>query len=762
MYRNSNYINLRNLIAPLSRNKSILIISFLGVLLTVSVLTVLSDHVYEGVATLSIRQVNIQQNTMINFSSFFLQKLVVKNQVSVLKSRQLAVDVIERMKKSAYRDSLQILQSQVVSNQKRLLNKIPLFHFEPDTSKHPATTNESVRRFRDATRVLFEREADILELRGRANSPQEAAIIVNSWIEAYQEYHRSDTRGEVSQTKVFLQRKVREAEGRLSRAEKRLAEYKKKEKVVALPKETEQHVIQLANFQSLYSQSKTELESVDNQLNYLKQQLDESKRNLVEDMTNTSSPVLKQLQESLAELVARKAAFEAQLLGAGFATNGNTKLLEMENRISGIREKIIEETNNLVDRDLMRINPLDRSENLVTLIFQLETEQKALSAKSEALKRIVDEYNERLKELPDKSLQLARLERDVQVNDKIYLMLRENLEETRIREEGQLAGIRVVDFAVPPVGAIRPRTMWNLLLGCFFGLLLGFGIILGKEYFEDTIHTSEDLENLGIKLIGTVPYSKQHKSIKTDRGTEHKLSITRARQIYPYLLTHLNGYSSIAESYRAIRTSLYLTNMQKKYKTLLFTSTGPSEGKSTTSANIAITMAQRGVKTLLVDCDLRRPVLDVLFMGSHRKMGLTNFLAQEVSWKEALRETSINGLYLMGAGMGVKNASELLSSKMLLTFIQEAKKEYGLILFDSPPLLPVTDATILASLVDGVVLIVRNDKTSSHKVKNAMDLLKNVRAQLFGAILLGLKPKDTYAYKDYYGSYMDNIEDKKS
>jgi len=760
MSKHAKSTNLKNLVAPILRNKWILLISFFGVLFTVGVLTVLSDRIYEAIATLSIRQLDTQQNNSMNFPNFFQRQLAVKNQVSVLKSRRLASNVIDQLRISEYRDSLQILKAHVVSHRDKIFNQIPFLKTEIDTGSHPATQKESVRRFRKATRVLFERDTDILELRGRANSPWEAASLVNKWVEAYLAYHRSDTQGEVSQTKVFIQKKVREAERRLIKSEKRLAQYKKDEKVVALNKETEQQVMQLANFQSLHSQTKTDLEAVENQLFYLKQQLDESKRNLVEDITKTSSPVLKQLQSSLADLVARKAAFEAQLLGAGYSASGSTKLIEMENRIEGIREKIIEESNNMVNRDLTRINPLDRSENLVTMILELETEQKSLSAKSNALKKIVDEYNEQLKELPAKSLNLARLERDVQVNDKIYMMLRENLEEMRIREAGQLAGIHVVDFAEPPLGAIRPRTMLNLFLACFFGLILGFGIILGKDYFEDIIHSSEDLENLGIKIIGTVPLSKHHKSIKSDKD-EKKLSIHRARQIYPYLLSQLNGYSSIAESYRAIRTSLYLTNMQKNYSTLLFTSPGPSEGKSTTSANIAITMAQRGVKTLLIDCDLRRPVLDVLFMGSHRKMGITNYLAQEVSWKEALRETSINGLYLMGAGTGVKNASELLSSKLLAKFIHEAKEEFGLILFDSPPLLPVTDATILASLVDGVVLIVRNDKTAIHQVKSAMDLLKNVSTKLFGAILLGLKPQDSYAYKDYYGTYMENLKDKK-
>lgn len=728
---------LRDILRPLRRNWRIVLLSFLSVVLTVGYLTLKSERVYEASATLSIRDVG-EQGQPNESPNIYLLRYLINNQVVILESRSLATEVAKRLLESVYKDTLRIMGKKE--------------NREAEQTPYYVALQRTVNRFMNTTRVVQGRDTDIVELKARASNPGEAALLVNLWVEAYQNFKRSDSHEQIVQTKEFLKTKLKEVDESLEASEDRLARYQRQNKVVSLSDETSQIVRTMAHFESMRDETKTEFESVQNQLSYLKNQLDESKKTLVEDMTKLSNPVLQELQSQMAELMADKAAYEAQLVGAGLKIPGDTKLSQMENRIKGIQEKIVEETKKLVKDDMRHINPLDYSENLITRILELETQQNALNAKMNELETILEKYAGDMKNLPNKSRELARLERDVQVNTNLYVMLRERFEETKIKEAGQVGIARIVDLAVPPTKPVSPKVRLNMLLGCFFGLMLGMGLAFMREYFADTIHDEEDLKKLGLQVIGEVPPcdNRRRKLFHTRYERKNK-SLIRAKEIYPYLLTRMNGHTTIAEAYRAIRTSVYLFHKKRGVVTLLLTSPGPSEGKSTTAANLAITMAKKGVKTLLVDSDLRKPVLDILFMGSGRKTGLTNYLGRGVDWHKIIRETTVQGLHLMAAGTGVKNASEILGSKSMESFIEESGNEYGMVIFDSPPLLPVTDATILASVVDGVVLVAGVGKTSKESVKRAMELLENAEANVLGVVVTGMPIADMYGYREYYG-----------
>ena len=484
-------------------------------------------------------------------------------------------------------------------------------------------------------------------------------------------------------------------------------------------------------------------------MEYLRSQLDESRKNLVRDMSNISNPVLQKLQEEMASLVARKAAFEAQLIGAGIEPSTNNKLREMESRIQGMRQRIIDETKNLVDNGLNNINPLGRSEDLITRILELETDYKALKAKAAAEKTIVDEYGSQLEALPGKKLELAKLERNVQVNNKIYVMLRERAEEARIKQAGKISIARVVDLANPPKDPISPRPLVNFVISVFFSCLLGVGIAYAREYFEDSVKNSDDVESIGLQLLGSIPLAKGDRGLFKHRNKNDDWGVTRARQILPYFLVQHDSYSPIAEAYKSLRTTLFALEPENR-RVLLLTSPGPSEGKSTTVANLAITIAQKGVKVLLVDSDLRRPVLDILFLGSHKSIGLTNYLKGDGDLKSMVRPTTVKGLDLMPAGVTVKDAAELLSSPEMAGFVEEAQKMYDIVILDSPPILPVSDASILSSLVDGVVLIMRANKTTRDGVRESLTILRGVAANMLGGVLTGTEKRKYYRYHDYY------------
>ncbi len=735
----------------LKRNWHIILIAFLSVFVSTCILTFTMQPVYEATATIFIRAGGDISGQLFDFSIFPRQKSFIKNHVSILESRNLATATVLRMQKETCCDSLSIFKKDTTRESIwQIANKILKIDNNQKT-ENEYSFYEVVDNFMNATKVLYGLESDIIELKGKAPTPWEAARIVNTWIDAYQEYERSDTQEKIIQTKEFLAQKLEDVEKKLELSENTLSQYQKKNQLISLPQETEQLVTQLSSFESLLNQTKTDLEALESELRYMEGQLDENRKNLVRNMVDISSPVLVELQKQMAELVAEKAAYEAQLLGAGYDVKKDAKLIQMDHRLQGIKEKVISETKKLAQTDLLNIKPLDHSEKLISSILDLRISRKSLLARRNTLMAIIDEYNDKLQGLPDKSRILARLEREVQVNNKIYVMIREKYEEARIREAGQIGIIRVVDRAIPPLAPVLPKTSLNLLLGVLFGLLFGISLAFIREYSKDTIISVSDIESMGIDVIGSIPAIRDKKT-RFKRGQKN-LRIARAKNILPYIMNRFGKNHVLSEAYRAVRTSIYFHKQHNRLKTILFTSPSASEGKSATVANVAIVMAQKGLKTLLVDADLRQPVLDLLFISSRRKNGLTNHLHKKLSWQNAVRETAVKDLYLLAAGPSVKNASELLGSKWMDQFLNDVKKAYHIILFDSPPLLPVTDATILASKVDGIVLVIKERKTAKRNITRSIELINSVHGNLLGSVVTGIHGQEQYGYKDYYSNY---------
>jgi capsular exopolysaccharide synthesis family protein len=733
----------------LTRNIGLFAAVWTGFVVTVAVLSVRAPREYEASATLSIQDEPGWNEKLFNPAVESEQKYVIKNQVTILESRTLTADVVARLAASPAADSLDILKPARPGLLRSLRSRI-LKTPSAGAASEPPGTDDLIDRFYASSRVSYGRDSDILYLKGRASSPREAAFLVNVWVDAYRDYNRSDNRGEVIQVKNFLEVKLQEMEKALAASEERLRGYQKRSNVTSLPEETAQLVQQLAGFESQYNQAKTELEASENQLSFLKEQLDENRKRIVEDMTLQSSPILNELQKQLAETEAQRVAYTAQLTGAGYAASENPRIVQMENRIKGLKDRIEEETRKLLKREIPPADPLGFSENLIGQILELKTQKSSWTARMSALKSIADEYSGKLDALPDKSLELARLERDVQLNNKIYSMLKEKYEQTRIEENGQPGIIRVLDRAVPPAAPFRPNVKLNLLLAVLMGTLLAAGTVFVKETFKGAVGSAEDLGTLGIPVLGVVPEIRVNGKRTTARADAEGRT-GRARRIYPFLVGFANDEPELREVYRALRTTLVYAMRRHRWKSVLITSPEPSDGKTTTAANLAIALAENGVSTLLIDADLRKPVLDLLFMGNEMKTGLTSVLRSDTNGPSLVRETTLKNLDFLAAGPGVKNAPEILGSSAMKAFLRDARSRYGVVILDSPPILPVTDALVLAPQVDAVIVAVRLGHSTLKRLQDAVAQFRGVGANVFGAILTGADRGERRYYREYYG-----------
>jgi len=271
-----------------------------------------------------------------------------------------------------------------------------------------------------------------------------------------------------------------------------------------------------------------------------------------------------------------------------------------------------------------------------------------------------------------------------------------------------------------------------VLLAIIFGALGGAGLAFLLEYLEDIVNNPEEIERLtSWPILGNIP------------EFDPNLKITDLEKAM-FVQTHLR--EPIAESYRTLRTNVSFSSTEEHpLKSMLITSCMPQEGKTITVCNLSIAMAQSQKRVLLIDADMRKPQLHGIFAKENEK-GLSSFLSSQTGWKSLAQKTEIDNLFLITSGHNPPNPSELLASHKMKELVDAAKEEFDFIIFDSPPLALVTDATIISHAVDGVILVVESGKISRRVLLRISKLLKNAKIKVIGTLL----NKISATMKSYY------------
>ena len=368
----------------------------------------------------------------------------------------------------------------------------------------------------------------------------------------------------------------------------------------------------------------------------------------------------------------------------------------------------------------------------------LEAAENAVSTtdtRIEGLTRSLGSLQRDLRSLPAVETQLARLEGNIEIYSDTYKYLLSRYQESQISEAEIMPYVDVLDpaFRSWPVGSGR---LMNVILGGLLGLLLGLGAAFFLEYIDRTVHSTTEVEaSLGVAVLGWIP----------------QIDVPADGRPIP-LVVASDPEGSAAEAYRVLRTNLaFSTSREEPLNSLVFTSPGPAEGKSTTVANLATVLAARGDRTLLIDTDLRRAVLHEAF-DVMRSPGLSDLLVGQLDSRETIRPAVRPGLDFLPSGQRAPNPSELLGSQAMADLLAAWRGEYRWVLLDAPPVLAVADAAVLAALTDGSVLVVKAGETDRRAAWRAVQQLKRVDARVLGAVLNVVKPEtgaDRY-YLNYY------------
>ncbi len=385
------------------------------------------------------------------------------------------------------------------------------------------------------------------------------------------------------------------------------------------------------------------------------------------------------------------------------------------------------------------------------IIVQLKNDYREAKQREELLSKALDQQKADTNLMSEKLVQYNILKRDAEANKALYDGLLTKLKEAGITRGLQSSNIRIVDPAMVPSTPARPAKARNVALAFLVGLVGGVGLALLREYLDNTVKTPDDVETLArLPSLAVVPAfgdsggaNKRSKFLKGASANGHEKRIELVAQHLPK--------SQMSEAFRALRTALLLSRADKPPQVILVTSALPREGKTTAAANLAVTLAQLGDKTVLVDADLRKPgVGRLLNLGSGKYAGLSSYLAG-VSTLDLVTvpHPAIPNLAAIPTGPLPPNPADLLSSHKMSDAIAELRKKYKFIVIDSPPIMAATDAVILSVQADGVLLVVRSGETPKEAFTRTRDLLTSVNSRLLGVVLNAV---DTSA-PDYYYSY---------
>jgi capsular exopolysaccharide synthesis family protein len=380
---------------------------------------------------------------------------------------------------------------------------------------------------------------------------------------------------------------------------------------------------------------------------------------------------------------------------------------------------------------------------------RVEVEYRESASRERMLERAVVETKAEFDRLNSRSYQYASLKREADGDKKLYEELVRKIKEASINAGFQNSSVRVADPARPPLKPVFPNLKLNLVLAFLLSMLVAFGVAVATDAMDSTVRDPEQSSRmLGADVIGSLPIVKNWRGrlgLATQKG--ESLALVPASQ------TNEQELSGFGESIRTLRNSILLADFDRRYRSILMTSASPGEGKSTTAANFAIAHAEQGARTLLIDGDLRRPSV-------HRRFklpsgaGLSEVLNREIAWRDAVVQTALPELAILPAGAPSRRASDLIG-RGLTEILDQAGREYDLVVLDAPPLLGFSEPLQMATAVDGVVIVVRAGQTERKAVRSVVASLQRLRANVIGVVLNGVHKEmsDSYYYYGHYSKY---------
>jgi len=562
------------------------------------------------------------------------------------------------------------------------------------------------------------RNTDLLQISVLDADPQQAADIANKIVAVYQDKRVEEEKDVMNRAVATMNEEVEKQRRTVAAAEADVARIRDEEHIVDLnPNGTEDAQ---APVNTIVVKQETELNEADARVSLLSSRLQGIEKLKGEDLMRMMAtleiqdPTIQKILPVYQETVAQEALF----LNSGLGENHP-------------KVKALRATKDVYTRQL--------EQQVGSIRTGLDKNLKAAQTNREQLQKRLDEINEKQLNSKNLSANYTRAKNTFIKEKMLFDGVRTRAQTQTMELAMPRTAISVKQVAEPASYAARPRVGLNLALGALVGLVVGLGLAFFIEYLDTSVKTMEDVESLlGVPVLAIIP-----KNIK--------------------LLHKEAGDTPDAEAYRILRTNIEFNRKNPEANALSVASGGPGEGKSTTIANLAFTSAQGGYTTLIVDADLRRPVQHTLFDLSN-KVGLTNYLTTEMSLNDVILPTAVENLSLLPSGILPSDAVGILNSQRMSDMVAELKSRYDIIFFDSPPMLGVSDASVLASEVDQTIIVVQHRRFPRAMLTRVKQAVVGVGGNVLGVVLNNVDLKhdqNYYYYTNYYGYYQPRDKEAK-
>lgn len=667
---------------------------------------------------------------------------------SALRSLGLATDDSEKKKSSVDSQALQAS----LSNSEEMSEAIRLAPYVDSIKKNLVV--EPIRESRTTVK-----DTRLISIAYRHTDPDLAAFIVNAIAKTFTDQNQERRTGTSRNTNDYLQKRISDLETDLKADEQALVDLT--ERAGILKTDGDQTIVidrlsglnkDLLVAENARKEAEAMYLTVSNSPERVKSLAEAESARYITEQENG----LRSLQTDTLRKIADLRQARAQRLQEFF--EGTPEIKEIDVQIESYQNSLTQ----AFDKSKTDIENY-RQRAAKVLLENLRT--KYLQAKDKEDKIRVD-FNKQFGEAQGQNqsaVSIKLLQQNIDSKKTFLENLRKQISGNDVASQGSDNNISVSEIAIPPKFAVSPRRLTTVIAALFLSTLFGMGLALFLEYLDDTIRTTDEIENYlqlpalaAIPSIDSVPKRKLLLVGATENEDENPQSP---------LLISADSRSSLAEAYRHLRTSILLSTAGHAPKTLLVSSSLPSEGKSTIATNTAISLAQTGAKVLIIDADMRRPRLHSIF-HMENGIGLSSMLASELSDADvnsAIKQDERTKLHVMTSGPIPPNPAELIGSEQMVSLLRILQSKFTHVVIDSPPIASFTDGVLIASMVDGVILVVHAGRSSRQVVKRSRQMLQEIGAKIFGVVLnnVNLNNKDNYYYyQSYYhrGNYTDSGE----
>ncbi|HEX8474134.1 MAG TPA: polysaccharide biosynthesis tyrosine autokinase [Pyrinomonadaceae bacterium] len=590
---------------------------------------------------------------------------------------------------------------------------------------------EPVKETRTAGYV---KDTRLIDISFRHPDPQVAAKVVNAVAETFTLSNLEKKTETNSSTGDFLQKRVAELQGKIRTGKEQLANYAKNHQILSLDKDQNIVVDRLTtlNRQLLEAENDRKLQEA----TYRAALNPKASAALAESSSKAIGDVeseLKKLRQQRAQLTVKY-------------TNEFPAVVEIDSQIAELERQAKE----------------SRGAAQGTTTTNLETRYRQALAREQSLRASLERQRGETLKQNDAGINYRILEQEIETNTGLLEGLSQRSRENDVVLAGTPNNISIIDYALAPDFPVGPKRKQGVMLAFLLSLAFGIGLALFLEYLNDTVRSSDDVERLlRLPALSVIPSAgglgAMRRWLPSPGALQRRGAGGGSGFDNPELLLNADMRSPLAEAYRHLRTSVLLSRAGQPPRTLLVSSSLPGEGKTTTSVNTAITLAQTGARVCIVDADMRRPRLHRIF-GEGNTHGLSTILSNSMTDEEMLglvRHNEASKVDLLTSGPVSPNPAELLGSEQMRRLIATLEANYTHVIIDSPPIVPFTDSVLISKMVDGVLLIVHGGKSSRTIVRRSSQILNEVGAKVLGVVLnnVNLHREDYYYYQHYHTNY---------